>query len=51
MMHPAPESESPYQKIVDRNQLWNGIFAIAGLLSILVGMIILLALDDQLSNQ
>ncbi|MDK3159231.1 phosphate ABC transporter permease PstA [Kamptonema cortianum] len=51
MMHPAPESESPYQKIVDRNQLWNRLFAIAGLLSILVGIITLLALVGQLVIQ
>lgn len=50
-MTQLPEPRQTLQTIVDRNKLFNSIFAIAGLLAILVGILTLLALVLQLVIQ
>ena len=45
------ENLQEIREIIKRNKLWDGIFAIIGLLSILIGVITLLALTIQLARQ
>jgi phosphate transport system permease protein len=45
------ENLQEIREIIARNKLWDGIFAIIGLLSIFVGVITLLALTIQLARQ
>jgi phosphate transport system permease protein len=45
------ENLQEIREIIKRNKLWDGIFAIIGLLSILIGVITLLALTIQLAIQ